>query len=108
MPFANTWERDTHYARHGNEFGAADPAEYEKMADMFMSDPMAETAHECFRPRGRDRLRFDFGTYIEGVACVEPEFLKTFFIVRSKVVARHGGEAAYFAWDCGRVEGVDV
>ena len=108
MAFANAWERDTHFARHGHEFGAADPQEYEQMADAFMYGTMAANTHECTRPQGIDRLRCDFGTYHEADACMAPEFLRTFYIVRAKVVARHGGEAAYFAWDCGRVEGVNL
>ncbi len=105
MPFANAWERDTHFAKHGHEFGVATPLQYEQMADAFMYGPMTAGTHECIRPRGIDRLRFNFGTHHEGVACILPEFLRTFYIVRTKVVTRHGGEAAYFAWDCGRVEG---
>ena len=103
MPFANVWERDTHFAKHGHEFGAADPAEYEQLADTFMYGPLPASTHECVRPRGVDRIRFDFGSYHEAVACTAPVFLRTFFIVRNKTVARHGGPAAYFAWDCGRL-----
>ena len=108
MPFANVWERDTHFAKHGHEFGAGSPAEYERMADVFMAGPMAASTRECIRPTGIDRLRFDFNSHHEGIACILPEFLRTFFIVRTKVVTRHGGEAAYFAWDCGRVCGVNL
>jgi hypothetical protein len=108
MPFANIWERDTHFAKHGHEFGAADPSEYEQLADAFVDGPLASSTHECTRPGVTDRLRFDFGNYYESVACIAPAFVKTFYIVRTKVVARHGGAAAYFAWDCGRVAGVDL
>lgn len=108
MPFASVWERDIHYARHGHEFGAADPAEYEQLADGFMYGFMSTTTHECTRPRATDRVRFDFSNYNEAVACIAPAFLRTFFIARSKTVARHGGPAGYFAWDCGRVRGVDL
>ncbi len=108
MPFANVWERDTHFAKHGHEFGASEPIQYEQMADAFMFGPMAMDTHECIRPQGIDRLRFSFSTYHEGVACIVPEFVRTFFIVQTKVVTRHAGEAAYFVWDCGRVGGVNL
>ena len=108
MPVANFWERDIHFARHGHEFGVDDPAEYEQLADSFMSGPMAASTRECTRPRRSDRIRFDFASYHEAVACVSPFFLRTFFIVRNKTVARHGGPAGYFAWDCGRVRAVDL
>lgn len=108
MPFANLWERDTHFAKHGHEFGAPDPARYEQMADTFMYGPIAATTHECTRPQGIDRIRFDFSSYHEAVACIAPAFLRTFFIARNKTVTRHGGPAAYFAWDCGRVGGVNL
>ena len=108
MPFASVWERDIHYARHGHEFGAANPSAYEQLADDFMYGPMAATMRECTRPQGLDRIRFDFASYHEAVARIAPAFLKTFFIVRNKTVARHGGPAGYFAWDCGRVEGIEV
>lgn len=103
MPFANAWERDTHFAKHGHKFGSADPLEYEQMADTFMYGPIAEDARECVRPLGIDRLRFGFRTHHLGVSCVSPSFLRTFYVVGTKVVTRHGGETAYFAWDCGRV-----
>lgn len=108
MPFANVLERDIHYAKHGHEFGAANPAEYEQLADAFMYGPATPTTHECTRPQGLDQVRFDFASYHEAVARIAPAFLKTFLIVRNKTVARHGGPAGHFAWDCGRVEGVDI
>lgn len=107
MPFANAWERDTHFAKHGHKFGAADPLEYEQMADAFMYGPMPANTRECTRPQGIDRIRFGFLTHHEGVSCISPEFLRTFYVVETKVVKRHGGEAAYFGWDCGRVGGVN-
>jgi hypothetical protein len=108
MPFADPWERDIHFARHGHEFGVGDPAAYEELADAFMYGAMAATTHECTRPQGMDRIRFNFTSYHEAIARLEPPSLKTFFIVRSKTVARHGGPAGHFAWDCGRVAGVDL
>jgi hypothetical protein len=108
MPFSSAWERDTHFAKHGHEFGAADPSEYEQLADAFMYGSLGGHARECMRPSATDRIRFDFATHHEGVACTAPSFVRTFFIVRNRIVARHGGAAAYFAWDCGRVTTVDL
>jgi hypothetical protein len=83
MPFASLWERDIHYAKHGHEFGAAHPAEYEWLADAFMYGAMPATTRGCTRPRTMDRIRFDFGSYHEGVARTAPAVLKTFSIVRN-------------------------
>lgn len=108
MPFANAYERDIHFVKHGHKFGASDALEYERMADEFMFGPLGAQTHECIRPEGIDRIRFDFGTRYEGVACRAPEFLRTFYPVRTTTIARHGGEAAYFAYECSRRGGVNL
>jgi hypothetical protein len=46
MPFLNKWERDIHFAKHGHEFGAADAADYERMADVFMSGGLEPDAQQ--------------------------------------------------------------
>lgn len=103
MPFANPAERDLHYAKHGHQFGAVDPLEYERLADDFLYGAMAVSTHECIRPDRIDRVRFDYGTHFEGVACRQPDFIRTFFAVDLRRVRRRGGEAGYFAYECGRV-----
>ena len=108
VPFANTFERDLHFAKHGHKFGAADALQYERMADVFMFGGIGVETHECIRPRNTDRVRFDFGTHYEGVACIVPEFVRTFYPVRAATIARHGDEAGYFAYECGRVSGVNL
>ena len=40
----------------------------------------------------------------EGVACIMPEYVRTFYPVKATLIARHGGEAGYFAHECGRVQ----
>lgn len=103
MPFRNQLERDLHFAKHGNEFGATDAADYEKMADDFMSGALDADTGECTRPGGLDRIRFGFSTYIEGVACTMPVYLRTFYVVSAMLVARHGGSRGYFSFECGRI-----
>ncbi len=103
MPFNNQLERDLHFAKHGQEFGAVDASDYERMADSFMFDSMVADAHECIRPSGLDRIRFGFSTYIEGVACTQPIYLRTFYIVRTMTVRHHGGSQGYFTYECGRI-----
>lgn len=104
MPFANDMERELHFWKHGEEFGAADSLEYERLADAFIYSPLGADTHECLRPRGLDRVRFDYGTHFEGVACTWPDAVRTFYTVSLGLVRRHGGEARYFAYECGRVD----
>ncbi len=110
MPFANLFERDLHFTKHGHKFGALDAPEYERMADAFMYGPMDDDTSECIRPDGIDRVRFGFVTHYEGIACQvpAPEVIRTFYPVRLTTIARHGGEAAYFAFECNRRSGVDL
>jgi hypothetical protein len=102
VPFANTLERDVHFTKHGHKFGATDASEYERMADVFMFGLMGVNTHECIRPRNIDRLRFDFGTHYEGVACISPEFVRTFYPVERRFILRRGGERGYFTHECSR------
>jgi hypothetical protein len=108
MPFCNTWERDTHFVKHGHKLGAADASEYESMADEFMDGPLGD-AHECSRPE-HDRVRFGFVTHLEGIArpTPAPECIRTFYPVMATTIARHGGEAGYFTFECNRQHGVDL
>src|SRR5271170_6265318 len=103
MPFGNAMERELHFWKHGEEFGAVDSLEYERLADTFMYGPLGVEPHECFRPSGLDRVRFDYGTHFEGVACTRPEAIRTFYTVGLGLIRRHGGEAGYFAHECNRV-----
>lgn len=112
MPFRNVLERDLHFTKHGHKFGASDAAEYERMADEFMHGPLGVDTHECKRPVSptgvQDRLRFDFGTHYQGVACIAPVFIRTFHPVELRFILKRGGEAAYFAYQCGRMAGVSL
>ena len=112
MPFANVFERDLHFTKHGRKFRAADAAEYERMADNFMYGPLSLGTQECTRPVGptgvQDKVRFDFGTRYEAIACVVSSFLRTFFPVEVRFIKRRGGEARYFAYECRRIAGVNL
>ena len=108
MPFANAIERDMHFSKHGHKFGAADAFEYERMADVFMFGAIGIDTRECIRPGNIDRVRFDFGSHYQGVACIVPEFVRTFYPVRARTVANHGGEERYFAYECARISRVNL
>ena len=103
MPFANDMERELHFWKHGEDFGAVDSLEYERLADDFMYGALGIDTHECIRPQGVDRVRFDYGTHFEGIACTQPAFLRTFYAVSLDLIRKHGGEAGYFRYECGRI-----
>lgn len=104
MPFANSFERDLHFTKHGHKFGARDAQEYEMLADTFMYGPLDQDTRECIRPGAIDRVRFGFGTHYEGVARMIPlpEVIRTFYPVKQTAIARHGGESGYFDFECER------
>lgn len=110
MPFASLYERDLHFTKHGQKFGARDAREYERMADRFMYGPMDAATNQCIRPEAIDRVRFGFVTHYEGIArqVPAPEVIRTFYPVRLTTIARRGGEAAYFVFECKRRSGVDL
>ena len=44
---------EEHFDRHGADLGASTPAEYEALADAFISRrPVEPPLHDCFRPNG--------------------------------------------------------
>jgi len=108
MPFCNDWERDSHFAKHGHKLKAVDAFEYEKMADEFMDGPLGD-ARECSRPE-HDRVRFGFFTHLLGIAhpTPAPECIRSFYPVTPMTIARRGGEASYFTFECNRKHGVDL
>jgi hypothetical protein len=77
VPFQNDYERASHFAKHGKDFGAVDEFESERMADRFMFGRMAVTTRQCVRPNGDDRIRHNFTSADFGVANVLPEFVRT-------------------------------
>ena len=103
MPFRNDYDRDIHFEKHGQQFGASDALDYERMADAFMHGAIEVDARACTRPNGVDRVRFGFSTRKEGVACIQPDFLRTFYRVSLGVIRRRGGNSKYFCHECGRM-----
>jgi pyocin large subunit-like protein len=58
-PFDPDYRRQ-HSEDHGHEFGARTEAEYEAMADHFMTKPMEDTMEQCLRkPYCHIRCRYD-------------------------------------------------
>src|SRR6266478_1784283 len=103
VPFETHMKRDIHFQKHGNQFGAADAAAYEQMADEFMFGVLGQNTRQCRRPNQGSRLRFDTWNRRFGSASVMPEFVQTFYIVAQGHIDYHGGEVTYFGWECGRI-----
>ena len=100
VPFKSVMKRKIHFIRHGHEFGAATPEQYEQMAEAFMMGPMNADTHECLRPNRTLRDRMDFATVYFGLAEVARPVICTFYIPRPDTIARHGGAAQLFADYC--------
>jgi hypothetical protein len=56
--FASDEQLQDHFDRHGGDFGATTPAEYEQQADRFLNDPPGEGVLEKVRPNG-DVVRYN-------------------------------------------------
>lgn len=106
MPFCTVWERDTHFAKHGQKVGAVDAADYERMADEFMFGARQPGTGECIRRKNGDRLRFNRGTRYLCVSRVlpVPECVRTFYEVEQAVVRHHRGTNTYFRHECDRMD----
>jgi len=64
--FVNRRQRDRKFSKHGSEFGASNPEEYERMADGFLGGPAPTGVLEGYRPEG-DVLRYDPNTGMFGI-----------------------------------------
>lgn len=91
VPFASVAERDIHFRKHGHEFGAANAAEYEQLADGFMCGALPLNVSECIRPNGTRRNRMHLINVHFGVAIVNQDVVVTFYIPSASTVKRHGG-----------------
>jgi hypothetical protein len=58
MAFVNARQLGMHFGKHGSEFGATSPQEYEQLADMFLVGALRANVQEC-RRTGGDVVRFD-------------------------------------------------
>lgn len=103
VPFRNARERQIHYAKHGHKFGAADEFDYERMADMFMSQPMHADLFECINPTGdHDRNRIEGTTRFFGVA-YGSSLVRTLHIKTASQIAAKGGPLGYVLYKCSEV-----
>ena len=103
MPFANAYQRDSHFKKHGAEFGAATEVDYEAMADQFMFGPMNADTRDCTRASGDDYLRMDQIKTDFGVSCVSTGFLRTFYKPPVIKIWNRGGAKRFLAYECAKV-----
>ena len=103
MPFETPKSRAIHFARHGQEFGAKDEYEYERMADTFMSLPLGANVYECTNLSGTfDRIRLDGSTRFFGVS-FGILTVRTFHVRDAFSIAHRGGPAGFVAHKCAEV-----
>jgi len=104
MPYTSgfrTRERlENHFDFHGDEFGAADEEDYERMADTFAGGPSAETTLECVRVLDGAVVRWDRVTQEFAIVSADG-FIQTYFKPDPR---DHGlsSNRAYFDRECRR------
>jgi pyocin large subunit-like protein len=103
VPFANVYQRNIHFQKHGAVVGAATELEYEAMADQFMFGPMNADTNDCTRPNGDDYLRMDLIKTDFGVTCISTGFLRTFYRPPAIKIWNRGGTKRFLAYECARV-----
>ena len=107
MPFANSFSRAIHFAKHGHKFGAATEFDYERMADAFMALPLASNLYECINPTGtNDRVRLDSITLHFGVAYLDTAsgtVLRMFHVRTASSIAAKGGPQGFVNHKCAEV-----
>ena len=79
VTFKHRYSRDRHFDRHGTEFAAKTPDEYEKMAGKFKYDPLPSGVKECRRSDG-GIVRFDPRTAVFGTMSKERR-IHTYMVV---------------------------
>jgi len=104
MPFANAFERDIHFKKHGSDFGAATEIQYEQMADAFMTAPLTLTMRQCVRPNGTDRVRINIANKHFGVGAVASAIIQTYYIVPFHRYVRRNGIVGFFNYECARTD----
>jgi filamentous hemagglutinin len=75
--FASDAQRQDHFDRHGSDFGAATPEEYERQADDFLNGPRGDEVLEKVRPNG-DIVRYNPTTDEFGVTRADGT-IRTYF-----------------------------
>jgi len=100
LPFANPLSLADHFKRHRSGFAnATTAADYEALADKFMTKAVSGTLREGKRSNGY-RVRFDTSTREFCVA--NKHGILTFYKVAVGLVKKKGGSEKYFLWECGR------
>jgi hypothetical protein len=95
-------ELSTHFRKHGHKFGVTTETDYEQLAEQFLFGAMDGDTQDCIRPDGIDRVRFKNGNRHLGVAIIAPGFVRTFYPVEARHIARCGGATGYLAFECNR------
>jgi pyocin large subunit-like protein len=105
--FEDIVKRFEHYMDHKQDFGNCTIAEYEEMADVFLTEVKRDDVMECTRRCG-DRLRYDTRTGTFGILS-KNAMIKTYFkpIPCSEVPAGvykdchgHADNITYFQMEC--------
>lgn len=68
-----------HFSKHGAEFGAISPLDYQARADEFLGAPLPRGRQECVASNG-DRIRFDPVTSEFGVLSSD-RHIRTYYIM---------------------------
>lgn len=104
VPFESPRKREIHFYRHGNEFGAANEFDYERMADAFMSAPSRSDIPECIRRNPtNDLVRLNPRTRHFGV-CYGVLVVKTYYVPPASKIRRRGGAAGFVAFECAKTK----
>lgn len=59
LGFADSIRQGDHFQRHGSDFGAATPKEYEALADLFLGGPASADVLQGTRASNGDLLRYN-------------------------------------------------
>jgi filamentous hemagglutinin len=90
-----------HFQRHGADFGAASPQEYEAMADQFLGSPLTPPTQECIRRSNSDILRFDPITNEFGVLS-NNGMIRTYYKPNPWNKKKFPTNLAYFSAECAK------
>jgi pyocin large subunit-like protein len=75
--FESIEQRKLHFRKHGDDFRASNPDDYEQMADIFLAGDKREGVYECARACGAI-IRYDPSSEAFGVLDANA-FIRTYF-----------------------------
>ena len=99
MPFSNIDQREKHFLKHGHKVGAANPVDYEDLADTFIFGPKDVFTFDCER-KNLDIVRLHFVDYRFAVGDLEQRIVRTFHPKEHHIVDYYGGPLAYLKYEC--------